>query len=185
MNVIQYRICSSYTASWLQSAFKNDIQVYNRSKSKLIGEIWRIVPSLTDGNQNHFYRMLVCLVKRQAVIFSPSSGPLPLTFTCAGGRAGESPGSGATHPWGLVPADSQRERIYREYSQSATTMLNSIVSLKVVQLNRFRHEMTIFKSMTMLLPLCTLYGIVSYAMIYVLHKTYTRLNAITHLTNRV
>ena len=81
---------------------KNDIQVYNRSRSKLIGEIRCIVPSLTDGNQNHFYRMLVCLVKRQAVIFSPSAGPLPVTFTCAGERAGESPGSGATHPWGLV-----------------------------------------------------------------------------------
>ena len=67
---------------------KNDIQVYNRSRSKLIGAIRCIVPPLTDGNQNQFYWMLVCLVKRQTAIFSPSAGPLPLTFTCAGERAG-------------------------------------------------------------------------------------------------
>ena len=72
---------------------KNDIQVYNRSRSKLVDEIRCIVPSLIDGHQNHFW---------QAAIFSPSAGPLPLTFTCAGERAGESPGPGATHPWGLV-----------------------------------------------------------------------------------
>ena len=144
-----------------------------------------IVPLLTEKrNQNHFYRMLLCLAKKQtninpknkttkqAVVLSPYAGLLLLNFTCAGERAGESPGT-RRHLWGLVRTASVSaftENTRNQLQQCSTLTKGWSQWRSLTQLGRFRYEMTIFKSITMLLLSCTVYGIFSYCMRYVVHK---------------
>ena len=71
--------------------------------------------------------------KKTGCHFLALCGPAPFNLYLCRWASRRVPGI-RCHPPLRSGSDSQRERIYREYSQSATKMFNSIVSQKVVQL---------------------------------------------------
>ena len=158
MNVIQYRICSSYAASWLQSPYKKMTYKYTIGPEVNWSVKLDYCPVIDWREPKSFLLNASVPCKKTGCHFLALCGPARFNLYLCRWASRRVPGT-RCHPPLRSGSDSPRERIYREYSQSAKTMFNSRVSIKVVQLNRFRYKMTILKSMTMLLLWCTLYGI--------------------------